>query len=450
MDKSLSSETTPPIGFFRKCGNATKGGSVGRLLNLGKLGTTVGLAQVLVQGIGFLSGILVIRLLPTSEYALYTLANTLLGTMTILADGGISTGVMAQGGKVWQDRDRLGAVLATGMTLRKQFALYGLLVSVPILLVLLHQNGASWLLAGLITLSLIPAFISQLSGRLLEIAPKLSQDVAPIQRIQVEANLGRLLLTALTIFVFPFAWVAILCSGLSQFFANWRIRPLSNKYADRTQPEDREVREAVLKIVRRKIPGAIYYCLSGQIAIWLIALFGSTTAVAQLGALSRLAMVLGILTMVLNYLVVPRFSRLPQQRGLLAGRFFLVLAALWVFSVAVIVLVFHFPTEVLWLLGDAYAGLTHELLLMSASSLIGLLSGACYLLNSARGLIPPPALFIPFTLALQMLAILNFDLSQLSGVIWINIAVGLGQLLLHIGYFVYTLFEVPNQPDRNP
>lgn len=69
-----------------------------------KLIAVTGSAQVIVQVLGFISGIMIIRMLPTQEYAFYTLANTMLGTMTILADGGIGTGVMAQGGKVWQNR----------------------------------------------------------------------------------------------------------------------------------------------------------------------------------------------------------------------------------------------------------------------------------------------------------------------------------------------------------
>jgi hypothetical protein len=66
-----------------------------KVFEWGKLITIVGSAQILVQAISLISGILVIRLLPTHEYALYTLANTMLGTMSLLADGGISTGVMS-------------------------------------------------------------------------------------------------------------------------------------------------------------------------------------------------------------------------------------------------------------------------------------------------------------------------------------------------------------------
>ena len=69
-----------------------------------KLAGITSLAQLFIQAIGLVSGILVIRILPTDEYALYTLANTMLGTMIILANSGISVGVTAQGGKVWQDK----------------------------------------------------------------------------------------------------------------------------------------------------------------------------------------------------------------------------------------------------------------------------------------------------------------------------------------------------------
>ena len=85
-----------------------------------KLVSVTGGAQIMVQGLGFLSGILIIRLLPTSEYALYTLANTMLGAISILADSGISNGVMATGGKVWLNRVELGKVMVTGMELRKK------------------------------------------------------------------------------------------------------------------------------------------------------------------------------------------------------------------------------------------------------------------------------------------------------------------------------------------
>src|SRR5262245_4709986 len=181
--------------------------------------------QVAVQALGFLAGILVIRTLPQDQYALYTVGNAMLGTMTLLADSGISTGVMAQGGRVWNDRERLGAVIATGLELRRRFAVFSLAVCVPVLLVLLRNHGADWLGAAALAAALSAAFLAALSGVILEAIPKLRQEVAALQRIQVVTNVGRLLLLGSTRF-FPHAAVAILCSGLAQLWANSRLRAL--------------------------------------------------------------------------------------------------------------------------------------------------------------------------------------------------------------------------------
>ena len=134
-----------------------------KLVEWGGLILITGSAQILVQAIALISGILVIRQLPANEYALYTLANTMLGTMTILADSGISSGVLAQGSRVWKDQKKLGVVLVTGLELRKKFAIASLVIAIPLLLFLLLHHNASWLMAVLIVVSLIPAFFLALS-----------------------------------------------------------------------------------------------------------------------------------------------------------------------------------------------------------------------------------------------------------------------------------------------
>src|ERR1700684_1365568 len=88
-----------------------------RSLQWFKLIAMTGAAQVLIQALGLIRGILIVRLLPTKEYAFYTIANTMLGTITLLADGGISNGVISQGGKVWNDKRKLGSVIVTGLEL---------------------------------------------------------------------------------------------------------------------------------------------------------------------------------------------------------------------------------------------------------------------------------------------------------------------------------------------
>src|SRR6202011_6299540 len=64
------------------------------------------LVQAVVQILGFLSGILVIRSLSQQEYAYFTIANTMQGTLNLLADIGISVGVVSIGGRGCRDGHR--------------------------------------------------------------------------------------------------------------------------------------------------------------------------------------------------------------------------------------------------------------------------------------------------------------------------------------------------------
>src|SRR5450432_1716731 len=299
-----------------------------KVFEWGRLISITGSAQILVQLFSFVCGILVIRMLPTQEYALYTLANAMLGTMILLADSGVSTGVMAQGAKVWQNDEKLGAVLVTGLDLRKKFAIGSLVIATPALLYLLRHHGASWLMSVLIIVSLIPAFFTGLSGTLLEIVFKLRQNIVPLQKIQVMNNAGRLALLCATLLIFPWTFVALLAAGIPQIWANMRLRAISGNYADWNQKPDAAVRKEILYIVKRVIPGAVYYCLSGQITIWLISIFGTSAALAQMGALGRLAMVLSLFTVLFSTLISPRFARLPDNRSLLLKRFFHIMAGI--------------------------------------------------------------------------------------------------------------------------
>src|SRR2546423_8818221 len=75
--------------------------------------------QMLVQLIGFATGILLIRCMEQREYALFTIANTMQGTINILADIGISIGLTSIGGPVWQDHHRFRKLVSTALKLRR-------------------------------------------------------------------------------------------------------------------------------------------------------------------------------------------------------------------------------------------------------------------------------------------------------------------------------------------
>jgi hypothetical protein len=125
-----------------------------------------GAAQAGIQLLAFASGLLVIRYLPLQEYAYYTIANAVLGTLIVLTDSGISQGVMARGGKVWTNAHALGAVLASGLQLRRRFGWFAAAISLPLLWLLLRRQGASTGMTALVTFSIVPLFLSTLTGQL--------------------------------------------------------------------------------------------------------------------------------------------------------------------------------------------------------------------------------------------------------------------------------------------
>ncbi len=399
----------------------------------GKLITITGSAQVAIQIIGFISGILIIRLLPTHEYAYYTIANTMLGTMVMLADSGISNGIMAEGGKVWQDKKKLGEVLATGLRLRKKFGIYSLIITTPILAYLLLDHGASIFIIFLIVLSIIPAFFASLSDSFLSMAPKLNQDIKPLQINQIQVSLGRLFLTGLFLFVFPFTFVALIANGIPRIYGNYKLRNISKRFASDTEKSSILVQEKVKVAVNRTLPIVIYHCISGQLSIWLISLFGTTSSIANLGALGRIAMMFTFFAAIFSTLVVPRFSRLKEYKkilktylliqGFTALISFILISFLWVFS-----------DQFLWVLGQGYYGLNYELLLVGISSGIVLMTGVSSGLNIISGWHLKTYFLIGVNLISSVISLTFLNISSLVGVLYFNI------LINGMAYFVNIIY----------
>ncbi|MDB5138665.1 MAG: polysaccharide biosynthesis protein [Mucilaginibacter sp.] len=413
-----------------------------KLWQFTKLIALTGSAQMIVQGIGLASGILIIRLLPTKEYAFYTLANTMLGTMTVLADGGISSGVMALGGKVWQDRQKLGVVINTGLLLRRKFAVLSLMVSLPALFYLLIHHGASLLFSVLIILSLIPAFYAALSDNLLEVASKLHQDIPRLQKNQVVAGIGRFLMITVSVFFFPWTFIAILGNGIPRMWANLQLKKMSADYADPEGKADPVVKKEILVVVKRTLPGAIYFCVSGQITIWLISIFGSTASIAHIGALGRLTTVLTVCSTLFATLVVPRFARLKDNAKILRTRFIQIQLALLTISVFIIAIVVAFPTQILWVLGKGYFGLNTEVLLITISSCLVMLAGITYSVMVARGWIIRPIINISINIIFQIILLLTMDLSKTKNVLMFSIVDFLLAYIILIIYFIYRLYKL--------
>lgn len=372
--------------------------------------------------------------MPIKEYALYTIANAMLGTLTVLSDGGISSGVMSQSSKVWEDKIKLGIVFSTGMYLRKKFALVSLVISTPILFYLLIHQGAQWYIAILIILSLIPAFYAALSDTLLEIPLKLHQDILPLQKNQVLVATLRIIMIIFTLFIFPFTSLALISNGLPRIWGNIKLLKINSKYIEKTIFVSETVKNEILELVKKLLPSAVYYCFSSQISIWLISFFGNSTFVAQLGALGRLATLLSIFSILFNTLILPRFVKINDNYNLLKKRFYQIQICFLVGCIITSFLVFSFANQLLSILGQDYKNLKVELVLSILASYISIIAGLVFGLCTSKGWILNSYIFILVNISSIIIGINFFNVSTIKGVLYFSIFTS------SISYLFVTIF----------
>ena len=402
--------------------------------------------QAVVQFLGFLSGILLVRSLDKHEYAYFTIANTMQGTMNLLADIGISVGLVSIGGRVWQDQHRFGQLINTALGLRKKLGLVAILVVTPILFLLLIKNGAPVLFAALLIGLCLVGVLIELSIGVLGVVPRLRSDIRIIQRIDLTGAIIRLLLLLGLVFVFLNAGVAVGVASATLLLQYVLLRRYAAKVVDLEAPENAEDRQAIAKLIKHLAANAVFYCLQGQITIFLISFFAHrASAVAEVGALGRLAMIFAVLSNLLANVFAPAFARCHDPRKL-RRLYFGIIGIVAAFSLLVIAGAAFFPDEFLFVLGNKYAHLHRELLLMVIGAVLSALTGTFWALNASKAWVAGAWLYIPLTLVTQIALIPFTDFSSVSGVLVFNLFSAMPNLLLNLvlSYRGFRSFQAAN------
>jgi len=392
--------------------------------------------QVLVQLVGFASGILIVRRLDQNDYAYFTIANTMQGTINVLADMGISIGLLSIGGRVWQDRYRFGQLITTAQHFRRRLGLLAMLVVTPILYWLLTRNGASTPYAAILIGGILFGLVVQFSLGILGAVPRLRSDISRIQTIDLTGAIARLIVLVICAFVFLNAGVAILVSSMA-FLLQYSIL---HKYAagviDLNAPENADDRVAMRGFIKNQAANAVFFCLQGQITVFLISFFASSaTSVAEVGALGRLTMIFAVMGQLLMNIFVPAFARC-QNAAKLRWQYFGIVGSVAGFCSVVIAAAVFFPNEFLFVLGNKYSHLQRELLLMVSGTVMSVLTGALWSLNASKAWIAGAWLYIPLTLATQIALIPYTDFSDVRQVLVFNLISSVPNLLLNavLGY----------------
>ena len=388
--------------------------------------------QAIVQAIGFFSGILLVRSLSQGEYAYFTIANTMQGTINLLADIGISVGLISIGGRVWQDRSRFGELVNTALGVRRKLGAIAITLITPVMYFMLVRNGASPFYAAILIVVVLAGLLVQFSIGVLSVVPRLRSDLGRIQLIDLTGAVTRLLLIGVLLLVFLNAGAAVLVATAVMLLQYLMLRSYVTGVVDLSAPENEGDRSEIMRLTKHLAANAIFYCVQGQITVFLIGFFAHhANSVAEVGALGRLAMIFTVVSNLLTNVFVPAFARC-NSRHKLTWLFFAIVGAVVGFSAVILAGAEFFPDQFLVILGHKYTHLHRELTLMVAAAVLNAIAGTLWALNASKAWVAGSWLYIPLTLATQVALIPFTDFSNVIGVLTFNLFSVVPSLFLNV------------------
>jgi hypothetical protein len=378
--------------------------------------------QVLIHGVMALCGFLIVRALNKPEYAAYTIAASLQTLLSALTDCGIGAGLTAVGGRIWNDSARLRGLVHIGLRLRMRLALIAIPLVIVSALYLLRRNEIPWTE----TVELITAVLLTTAGIFLTAiyaAPlRLHALYTAVQKIDLLAACLRFALVALLAAVFLNALTAILATAATVTLQGVLLRKKTEAVLGEAAREDDSDEKSLIGLMKKQALSTVFFAYQAQITIWLISVFGSRDKVADVGALTRLAILFTLVGSILTGIVAPTFARC-ESLGRLAKLFALTVVCYLGFSGALLAGSLLWPQSMLWVLGGQYQSLTTEVPWLVANAVTAGLSGVFYTLILARGWVWQAWLVPVVTILTQASVIPLLDLNAVRGVLifgWVS------------------------------
>lgn len=391
-----------------------------RYVNLFRTLINFSFVQFLVQVITAISGILLIRVLNKQDYAYFTIAFTMLGIMDLLADSGITGALYTQGGKIWNDKYKLGQLINTATQIRRLLAVGTAIIVTPISIWMLLKNEAGLVdVVALSTLIVIQLHLG-LHIQILTIVPRLHSQIKQLQTLEFFTAILRLVLLLAMSLIFLNVIIAVLISVLTSIVNNLILLRWVRRNISTSAPVNTDYKHQLTKVFRSQIGNALYYCIQGQLVVWLIGIFGTTEQIAEVGALARLAIILTILGQTVQTIILPIFARC-QDGALLIRRYWQILVGQFIVSLMIFGFVHMFSEQITWLLGKQYAGLERFIPLMTINLLFDRFTKLMWNLNLSKSWIGLSWLYAPMTILLQILLLFVLDVSTIQGVILFNL-----------------------------
>jgi len=391
--------------------------------------------QTLTQLLGIASGLLFVNFMPVREFALYTLAFSVITFFNFASDLGSTTSLVYFFRHAQGEREEVGRYVAAVTSLRRLAFLLGagaVLLAFPRIAAAKGFGLRESLLA---TAGILLCVWFQVSASVRVLALRLADRYGLSYRAELTGGGVRLLLAlALVALGLLRAWLGVLVSSCGAAATAIIAKPAGTARPGpeaRTPADLRPYRRQVLRYLLPSLPSALYFSVQGPLTVWLAATFGSTRNLAEVGALGRLGLVVGIFSSLTGVVFLPRLARIHDER-VYRVRYLQFGALLLAVAAGIVLASMVFPGLLLALVGRQYAGLRHELVLVVGAAGLSLLGGYAVSVNLARSWNRWEGLAVAVLIAVQAVLVARLSLATTSGVLTFNLLTAATGLLLQL------------------
>lgn len=367
------------------------------------------------QVVTLATGLLFIRYLSIEEFAIYTMATSVLLTFAFATDLGSSSALMHFFHQSQLGKEPYANMANAVLSLRRWMFVAGAPVAVAILAVWGRASGLSAPMIALASVLVVATVWVQVQGTTRIVVLRLEGEYARSYRAEVLAALARLgaasavIAFGLTTAIWALATALVSACALAWVAHEGRI--------PRAATSVRALQHRVVRYLAPALPSAVYFAIQGQLVIWCAAWFGNLTLVANIGALGRLGLIVGAFGGLSQVVFLPRLVQITDE-GLFARRLVQFGAILAVMAGALVAASVAAPYAFLWLLGESYDSLTMELPLIVLAAGLSLVGGYLGAVANARSWnrLQPAALLV--MMAAQAAMVVWLQLDTTLGVAW--------------------------------
>jgi len=396
--------------------------------------------------LGGVAGLLIVNLLPKEQYAVYTFLMACMALMSGIAELGLSHCVLpVVGTRAREERWVVGVC-------HEIFRWRWILMGIALVLVLPYWFSTSlkhgWLLPSYVVAAFVMVAVTVMTLRASysHAILMLMDHIPAINRAGLSMYVSRFVLTALVLLA-PFGvWASmalLLATAVSQLVdigLQERAVRANHIRAWRLEVQERQrVRSETMRIALPLVPSAIFYQVQSVITVLIVSIFGTSAMMAEVGALSRLALILVVLDRVTNLLLFPAIAR--STGGPQFVRKLFVVHAVYLGLMLVIFLSSVFlPHYWMLLLGRQYEAQESFLWLAVAAYVLSNAAGFAFRTLTGRGATTRQWIAIPLVILLQIVFVAVVGVGSLTQVLVFNLATS----VLHFVFqYVLVLARVP-------